>query len=97
MSPLDGKKAYKAMRKKGFKESDNKSPDHKWVDFWFEGKLTKIKTKFSHNDQEIDNYLITAMSRQINLSRKEFVEFAKCNLSEEGYIKILKDKGIKLS
>jgi len=96
MSPLDGKKTYKAFCKKGFKESESNSNDHKWIEFWFDGKLTKIKTKFSHNNQELGDYLITAMSRQINLSKQDFIKFAKCTISEKEYIKILEDKGINL-
>jgi hypothetical protein len=94
MSPLDSKKAYKAMCKKGFKEASNKSNDHKRIEFWFEGKLTRCRTKFSHNDQEINDYLISQMSKQVALSKNQFVEFAQCTLSESGYIEILKEKKI---
>jgi hypothetical protein len=92
MATLDTKKAYKNFCKKGFQEAKSKSPDHKWIEFWFDGKLTRIRTKFSHGKKEVDNSLIGLMSKQIKLSKLEFMEFADCKLSEASYIKILKGK-----
>lgn len=94
MSPLDSKKTYKAMIKKGFQEATNRSDDHKRVEFWHKGKLTRCRTKFSHNSEEINDWLISQMSKQISLSKKQFIEFAKCTLSEESYVQILKEKSI---
>jgi len=94
MNPLDSKMTYKSMCKKGFKDTVNKSNDHKRVEFWYNGKLTRCRTKFSHNGQEINDYLISEMAKQVSLSKKEFVEFAKCNLSEDEYVTILRTKNI---
>ena len=94
MSPLDSRKTFKAMCSKGFKEAQHRSPDHKWIEFWHDGKLTRSRTKFSHNNQEINDYLIKEMSKQVNLSKKEFVDFAKCTLSQEGYVEILRSKNL---
>ena len=94
MSPLDSKKTYKAMCSKGFQEAQKGNPDHKWIEFWHDGKLTRSRTKFSHNNQEINDYLIREMSKQVNLSKKEFVDFAKCTLSEGGYVEILRSKNL---
>ncbi|NOT73990.1 MAG: hypothetical protein HOP08_03610 [Cyclobacteriaceae bacterium] len=94
MSPLDGKETLKNLCGKGFKEAPNKSKDHKWIEFWHDGKLTRCRTKFSHNNQEINDYLIREMSRQINLNKKEFVAFAKCTLSQPQYVAILKEKSL---
>ena len=94
MAPLDSKKTYNAMCSKGFKEAQNKSNDHKRIEFWHKGKLTRSRTKFSHNNQEIDDYLIREMSKQINLTKKQFIEFAKCTLSEDGYAEILRSQNL---
>lgn len=82
------------MVKKGFQEATNKSVDHKRIEFWYDGKLTRCRTKFSHNSEDIGDWLISQMSKQVSLSKKQFIEFAKCTLSQEGYIKILKEKKI---
>ena len=90
MATLDAKKAYKNFCKKGFKESPNNSPDHKYIEFWHEGKVTSIRTKFSHGKKEIDKSLIGIMSRQIRLQRADFINFAQCRISEEEYIEKMK-------
>jgi hypothetical protein len=91
MATLDGKKTYKNLCKKGFKPAvDGRASDHKWIEFYHEDKLTNIKTKLSHNNQELNDYLIGCMSNQIKLNRNQFISFAKCDLSEKGYIELVK-------
>lgn len=91
--PLKAKDTLNALLKKGFVEAQNKSNDHKWVEFWHNGKLTRVKTKFSHNGQEINDFLISQMSKQTYLTKPEFIKFASCEISQEGYEAILKTKG----
>ncbi|MFC5191220.1 hypothetical protein ACFPIK_05540 [Algoriphagus aquatilis] len=92
MAVVDGKKALKALLKKGFKETENKSEDHKRVEFWYNGKLTRARTKFSHNNQDLNDSLISLVSKQICLSKQEFIKFVDCSISEEKYIEILRKK-----
>ena len=94
MATLDTKKAYKNFCKKGFRDSESKSVDHKWIEFWFEGKVTRIRTKFSHGKKEVDSSLIGLMARQIRLSKNQFMEFSNCKISENGYIKLLKSNNV---
>jgi hypothetical protein len=94
MATVDTKKAYNNMLGKGFKESKNKSKDHKRIEFWYDGKLTRSKTKFSHGKREIDDSLISIMAKQINLTKKEFIQFAECTISESEYIALMGDKNL---
>lgn len=95
MAALDSRETLSNLRKKGFTESAiGKSKDHIRVEYIHEGKLTRINTKFSHDGQDINDYLISQMSKQIGLSKKEFKDFAKCLLSQSGYIDLLKSKNI---
>ena len=90
MAAIDAKKAYQNLRSKGFHEASNKSVDHKWLEFWYEGKLTKIKTKISHANKEIDDGLISLMAKQTYLTSKQFKGMAECTVSESEYVEILK-------
>jgi predicted RNA binding protein YcfA (HicA-like mRNA interferase family) len=92
MSALNAKQTYKNLLKKGFRETEG-SGDHKRIAFYYEGKLTRAKTMLSHNNQDIGDTLISLMAKQTQLSKKDFVLFAKCDLDMEGYIKILKANG----
>ena len=89
MSVLDPRKAEKALIKKGFVKVDT---HHHYYTFIYEGKVV-ARTRMSHNNQEINNFLISAMSRQCQLIKEDFLNLINCPLSKEGYIKKLKDKG----
>ena len=70
MKVLDGKVTYKTLLKKGFTDALNKSKDHKWVEFWHGGKLTRVKTKLSHNGEDINDFLIGQMAKQTYMTKK---------------------------
>jgi hypothetical protein len=48
---LDGSKTYKSLKKKGFEDSPTKSVDHKYLEFYHEGKLV-LYTKLSHGSKK---------------------------------------------
>ena len=39
MAVLDAKKTYKNLKSKGFEDADNKSDDHKYLNFFYNEKL----------------------------------------------------------
>ncbi|MFH1005838.1 MAG: hypothetical protein V1781_10185 [Bacteroidota bacterium] len=88
---LDSKKTENNLIRKGFSP---KKSDHIRLEFWYNGKLTRIRTKLSHNHQEINDYLIGQMAKQIALTRKQFIALADCTLDKNEYQKILKERGI---
>lgn len=72
---------------KGF-QVDSKR-DHRYYFFYYDGKKSSIQTKISHNAVEIDDYLCSAMSRQIRLTRPQFKNFVECPLTGEEYLKLM--------
>ena len=58
---------------KGFREDHKR--DHRYYFFYHQGKKSSIQTKISHNADEIDDYLCSAMSRQMRLTRDQFKKF----------------------
>lgn len=95
MANLDSKKTIGNLMKKGFQKIESKS-DHIRLEFWHNGKATRIRTKLSHNGQDINDSLIGLMSKQIYLKNKQFIAFANCDVSQDEYIKILTDNKIPL-
>ena len=91
MSVLDRKKTIRNLKKKGFIESESKSKDHIWLDFWNEGKFTTIRTKVSHSGKDLYDFHISEMAKQIYLKKSEFLDFVNCPLSEDEYVEILKN------
>lgn len=83
-----------ALTKKGFAQSKSKK-DHIYFHLIFEGKEYPIRTKVSHGSahSEIGEVLIGQMAKQMMLSRQQFLDFVKCQISKEAYIQILKENG----
>lgn len=80
-------KVHSSLTKKGFVEEPG---DHHFYCLHVDGKKTAIRTKLSRNKQEVGDPLISAMSKQTHLNKKQFADLVNCPLSKEEYQKILK-------
>ena len=90
MPVLKAKEVEKNLCKKGFAK-DNE--DHRRFRFFQNGTKTAIRTMTSHNNQEIGDSLQLLMSRQLHLTKKEFFMLAICQMTEEEYTAIMKQRG----
>ena len=81
----------RSLLKKGFIKEYG---DHKYFVFTYNGEIKRIRTKISHSDSEISDYLIALMSRQLHMTKDFFAGFVECTKSESDYIKILQDIGM---
>jgi hypothetical protein len=80
-----------SLCEKGFQEDSGR--DHKYYFFYHDGKKSSIKTKISHGAREIDDYLCSAMSKQLNLTRAQFRDLVECPLEAEEYLRLMIDTG----
>ena len=87
MAVLKTKDVRASLCKKGFQEFVD--GHHRYYYFVHNGLIKNIRTKMSHNNQDIDDYLQSQMAKQIFLSKKNFIRFATCELTEQEYIKQL--------
>ena len=91
---LSKDKTYRSLKNKGFIDSTAHSGDHKYVEYWSDGKLV-LHTKLSHgSNKDIDDYLIKQMSSQCKLSKKEFADLVNCPLSDKEYEDLLRQQGL---
>jgi hypothetical protein len=88
MAVLSAQKTYKNLLKKGFSDAPNKSDDHKWIELFYENQLI-LHTKISHGAKDLDNYLIKQMSFQCKLDKNQFLDLARCPMSQDEYVEIL--------
>jgi hypothetical protein len=89
MSSLDTNNTLQNLIKKGFVQNNK---DHKFLEFWHEGKMV-LYTKISHgSSKDIHSGLISKMARQCLLSNHQFIDLAKCPMKQEEYIEILASK-----
>ena len=87
----DPREVKKALKKKGFEEE--KSKHHIYYYFHHKGRRSHISTKVSHGARDIGVRLISAMSRQMRITKGQFLEFVDCELSMQGYLEKLVKNG----
>ena len=81
----------RSLLKKGFAKDYG---DHKFFTFVYNGEKSEISTKISHSHNEIDDFLISKMAKQIQVDKTFFTDFVECTKSEADYIQALKDKSL---
>lgn len=69
-----------SLSSKGFKQEER---DHKTFIYYVNGQRTSIHTKVSHSADEIDEFLIGKMKKQLKLSKQQFLDLVDCPLSLE--------------
>lgn len=91
MSTYKTKDMGSALSKKGFKIHQS---HHTFYVFYVNGKKTNIKTFISHGKKEYRDALISAMKKQLHLSREEFDNLIACTLKEEMLIELYSKRGL---
>lgn len=84
-----------ALKAKGF-GIDSKGRDHDYFFLIIGGKKTQIFTKISRGSsyKTIGDNLLGAMSRQLKLTKREFLMLVECPLSAVQYRELLRTKQI---
>lgn len=90
MGALNTKKTVRNLLSKGFVKAHG---DHQFLEFWYNGKYV-LQTFCSHNNQDINDYLIIMMKNQCRLEKGDFLDLANCPLSREGYVTKLMERGV---
>ena len=87
----DPRKVKQNLLKKGFIEVQGTK--HILYVFVYKGKKI-CETRMSRNNQDLNDYLIDQMQKQLYLDKRDFLGLIDCPLSEEDYIEILKVKDL---
>lgn len=90
MTTIKTNKVLNGLIKKGFCLAKG---DHKRLIFYVNGKKTEIRTKLSHGNKEINDFLIHKMSIQIKLDKKQFIDLIDCPMTSNAYLKELQKQG----
>lgn len=84
MAVLDAKKTLKNLYNKGFITAEGRCVDHYHLAFVYDDVVI-LRTKISHNTDDLGDFLIAQMSKQCNLKKNDFLDLARCPLSQENY------------
>ena len=77
-----------SLIRKGFRQEPRK---HKFFVLYVDDKRTSINTHTSHCGQEIDEYLIKCMRKQLYLSKDDFLRLIDCPMSKAEYVEKLRE------
>ena len=93
--PLDRADILAALQAKGF-DLEQKNRDHDFLFFRHRGLTTAVYTKLSRGSRykTIDDSLVSRMSKQVRLTKREFENLVSCSLTAEGFISALSKQGI---
>lgn len=80
------------LKKKGFREDERH--DHIWYVLYIDGKQTNIRTKVSHNSNDLGISLIKKMAEQLKIDTDTFVDLVTCKIDGQEYRTILERKKI---
>lgn len=82
----------RALRKKGFVEEN---ASHRVFRLHTDEGKTSVVTHTSHGSakEDLGPVLISKMSKQLNLSKNEFLALVECPLSKEELVGLLRDRG----
>lgn len=86
------KQICSSLKKKGFKPEES---HHTFYWLYLDGQQTHIKTKISHGSgyEEYGDQLLSAMRKQLQLnSMGELQDLLMCPMSQEKYIRLLKER-----
>ena len=73
----------KGLERKGFQRGNG---DHNYFHYYTQkGKKTRVFTKTSHGNRELDDGLLGKMSKQCKLSKSDFERLIDCPLDQAAY------------
>jgi hypothetical protein len=94
--PRKQNEVEKSLLAKGFRAKEG---DHTYFNYYSKaGKKTAVFTKTSHGAREIDDSLLSRMSKQCKLSNKDFGLLIDCPLDRDTYeIKLIAQGAVEAS
>lgn len=89
MTVLKVQQADRALvQKLGFEKTES---HHHIYRLWLDGMLA-ARTYISHGERQLSPYHISQMSRQMRLTKEQFVDAIMCPLGQEEYYHILREE-----
>lgn len=94
MPTIPTKEIERSLLKKGFQKGNT---HHRYFYLFINGKKTSIRTKLSHGSKikEYGDKLLNLMKKQLKFdSSADLIQFIKCPLTKQDYLKILGNKNL---
>lgn len=91
MSEIHARVVTSALLKKGFVRIE--APHHTM--FWLvvAGHRRGIRTRLSHGQRRVDDWLLSEMAKQLHLSRADLLRFIECQIGLDEYVELMIERG----
>jgi predicted RNA binding protein YcfA (HicA-like mRNA interferase family) len=90
MASLKTKDIESALLRKGFRKHDS----HHTYYWLYDGeKKTNVRTFISHGGREYPDNMLSPMSKQLRVTKRQLLALVDCPLSREDYLDLLVKKG----
>jgi hypothetical protein len=81
----------RALVSKGFDRSEGKH--HIMFHLMANGKRTSVRTRLSHGEHRVDDWLQSQIARELHRSKRELWRFIKCEIGGQEYIDMMIEGG----
>lgn len=88
--PRKAKDVSANLLRKGFQQREG---DHSFFRLYVDGKKTRVGTKISHGEKEIQDGLLGQMARDTKLVKHEFLDLVDCPMTAQRYVELLRERG----
>jgi hypothetical protein len=61
-----------------------------------DGKRTSVRTRLSHGERRVDDWIQSQIARELHLSKRELWRFVKCEIGEQENLDMMIDAGCVL-
>lgn len=87
---VSSKSAEHALLYKGFRLDDR---GDRYFIFHEGDRKTSVFTFISHGSKhDLDDFLVGKMSKQMQLTKREFLTFVSCQIDRAGYLRLLRER-----
>lgn len=80
-----------ALVNKGFERVEGKH--HTMFRLIVSGSRTAIRTRISHGQRRVDDWLLSEIARELHLSKQELLRFVECEIDHEHYVGLMIRRG----
>jgi hypothetical protein len=80
-----------ALVNKGFERVEAKH--HTLFRLVVGGSRTSIRTRISHGQRKVDDWLLGEMAKQLHLSKPDLLRFIQCEIGYDKYVNLMMERG----
>ena len=57
------------------------------------GTRTSIRTRISHGQRKVDDWLLSEIARELHLSKRDLLQFIECEIGYDEYVELMIERG----